>query len=64
MRHVVSYFEIPVTDLERAIRFYVAVFGGMLERGTVDGLAMAFFPFADGAPGATGAPCVSGPVVV
>ena len=51
----VTYFEIPVTDLERAMKFYRAVFGVDFTRETVDGNEMAFFPFSEAAPGATGA---------
>jgi predicted enzyme related to lactoylglutathione lyase len=51
----VFHFEIPVADLDRAIRFYEAVFEVQLRRATVDGHAMAFFPRVDGAPGASGA---------
>jgi uncharacterized protein len=55
MSNPVSYFEIPVTDMPRAIAFYERVFGYDLERTMIDGYDMALFPFADGAPGATGA---------
>lgn len=51
----VSYFEIPVRDLEHAIAFYAAVFGHAFERANVDGNAMAFFPYAQDRPGASGA---------
>jgi uncharacterized protein len=51
----VVHFEIPVTDMDRAIRFYEAVFAINLTRQAVDGYAMAFFPRADGKPGASGA---------
>jgi uncharacterized protein len=51
----VHYFEIPVSDLDRAIRFYSTVFGYRLERTVVDGHQMALFPAADGASGASGA---------
>lgn len=51
----VSYFEIPVLDMDRAIRFYVAVFGCAFERATIDGNDMAFFPHAEGGAGASGA---------
>ncbi|MBO9827434.1 VOC family protein [Xanthomonas sp. A2111] len=51
----VSYFEIPAADLERAIAFYSAVFDTTFERAHVDGNAMAFFPYAPGHPGASGA---------
>ena len=53
--HSVTYFEIPVTNLERAMKFYQAVFGTDFTRETVDGNEMAFFPFSERAPGATGA---------
>lgn len=55
MTNPVFHFEIPVTDMERAIAFYEAVFGYSLERTQVDGYDMAFFPRADGKPGASGA---------
>lgn len=51
----VYHFEIPVVDLDRAVRFYEAVLGYELMRKTVDGYAMAFFPRADGKPVASGA---------
>jgi uncharacterized protein len=51
----VVHFEIPVTDMDRAIRFYEAVFVIKLMRQEVDGYTMAFFPRADGKPGASGA---------
>jgi uncharacterized protein len=40
--------------MERAVRFYEAVFGFKLRRETVDGYDMAFFPRTEGAPGASG----------
>lgn len=55
MRHPIRYVEIPVTDLERAMGFYAAVLDLTFERRRVDGYDMALFPFADGAPGASGA---------
>jgi hypothetical protein len=51
----VVHFEIPVTDMDRAIRFYEAVFATKLTPQEVDGYTMAFFPRADGKPGASGA---------
>jgi uncharacterized protein len=71
MSNPVSYFEIPVTDMPRAIAFYERVFGYDLKRTMIDGYDMALFPFADGAPGATGAlakgdvyvPAKSGPTL-
>lgn len=51
----VSYFEIPVIDLERAMRFYGAVFDTVFECARVDGNDLAFFPYAGDRPGASGA---------
>lgn len=55
MANPVYHFEIPVTDMDRAIAFYEAVLGLKLNRETVDGYEMASFPRADGRPGASGA---------
>lgn len=51
----VSYFEIPVTDMERAIEFYEAVFSVALERRVIDGHDMALFPFDENGGGISGA---------
>jgi uncharacterized protein len=53
--HPVYYFEIPVTDMDRAVMFYEELLDVKLERQMVDGYEMARFPFAEGAAGATGA---------
>lgn len=71
MTNPVFHFEIPVSDLDRAIAFYEDVFGYRLSRENVDGYDMAFFPRADGQPGASGAlakgdvyrPSQDGPVI-
>lgn len=55
MTNPLVYFEIPVTDMKRAIDFYSAVFGYSFEEQTIDGYQMALFPFTEGSPGATGA---------
>ena len=55
MTNPVYHFEIPVTDLDRAVRFYEFVLGTTLEKRRIDGYDMAFFPRADGLPGASGA---------
>ncbi len=68
---MVVYFEIPVTDLDRAMRFYAAVFGVALRREVVDGNEMALFPEAKGELGVSGAlakgevyvPSKMGPIV-
>jgi len=51
----VLYFEIPVTDMDRAVAFYQDVLGLELGRRIMDGYEMAFFPRHDGRPGASGA---------
>ena len=51
----VSYFEIPVLDMARAIDFYAAVLGQTCERVQIPGKDMALLPHADGAPGISGA---------
>lgn len=50
----VGWFEIPVTDMPRAIKFYQAVFGYELSRAIVNGYDMAFFPMQRDAQGAAG----------
>jgi uncharacterized protein len=52
--HVVNWFEIPVKDLDRAVRFYETVFEVKLSTEEMEGLKMAMFPFKQGAPGAAG----------
>lgn len=67
----IVYVEIPVTDLDRASRFYEAVFQLQLEHAVVDGYEQALLPAAEGAPGASGAlvkgdvyvPAKTGPIV-
>jgi len=51
----VSYFEIPVLDLDRAVDFYAAVFGFAFEPMQIDGRDMALLPHAEGAHGISGA---------
>ncbi|MEM9669434.1 MAG: VOC family protein [Pseudomonadota bacterium] len=55
MSNPVFHFEIPVTDMDRAVAFYQNVLDVELRRDTVDGYEMAFFPRDDGKPGASGA---------
>lgn len=67
--NLVSYFEIPVSDMDRAIDFYETVFSVSLERTMVDGNDMALFPFDENGTGISGAlakgnsyvPSASGP---
>lgn len=55
MKNPVSYFEIPVSDLDRAVAFYESVFGYELERVTIDSNEMALFPLNEEADGISGA---------
>src|SRR5262249_28238099 len=48
-------FEIPVNDLERAIKFYEFVFDCTLIQTSIHGNEMASFPFDKDAPYITGA---------
>jgi hypothetical protein len=52
--NVVGWFEVPVTNMERAIKFYETVFNFKLQREQMGDLDMAWFPFnmeAQGSPG-------------
>ena len=55
MVNIGMHFEIPVTDMQRAIAFYSAVFDIEFERVEIDGNEMALFPLIDGAEGCSGA---------
>lgn len=71
MTNPVVHFEIPVSDMDRAVGFYETVFGMTLRREKVDGYDMAFFPRTEGRAGASGAlakgdvyvPAKAGPVL-
>ncbi len=52
--NMVNWFEIPVTNLSRARKFYTAVFGKELIDANMPGLEMAMFPWKTGAPHAAG----------
>jgi predicted enzyme related to lactoylglutathione lyase len=51
----VVYFEIPVNNIDRAIKFYTAVFHFSFEKEFIDNNEMALFPFADEKSGISGA---------
>lgn len=51
----VVYFEIPVTDLERAQKFYSHVFGFRFEKEIIDNYEMLLFPFEETGSGISGA---------
>ncbi|HWP18511.1 MAG TPA: VOC family protein [Burkholderiaceae bacterium] len=51
-RNAIHWFEIPVRDMDRAQRFYEAIFGISMQRTEMDGYLMAMFPGQqDGASG-------------
>jgi predicted enzyme related to lactoylglutathione lyase len=52
--NVVGWFEIPVTDMDRAVRFYEKVFDLKLSRHQIGSLEMAWFQMIEGGLGATG----------
>lgn len=51
----VVYFEIPVTDIDRASKFYNAVFDFDFDKENIDNNEMALFPFTDANSGISGA---------
>lgn len=51
----VNYFEIPVADIARAMRFYERVLLVDFELTEIDGHPMALFPYRKDTPGITGA---------
>lgn len=52
--NAVGWFEIPVTDMERATKFYETVFDVKLERHQMGPLDMAWFPSFEAGKGAAG----------
>jgi uncharacterized protein len=52
--NVVGWFEIPVANMERAIKFYETVFQFKLDRNQMGPLDMAWFPWIDDGTGSGG----------
>lgn len=52
--NVVGWFEIPVSNIERAMKFYEAVLEVKLERNQMGPLDMAWFPFIENGAGSPG----------
>ena len=50
----VAWFEIPVTDMKRAIKFYETVFDFKLDHRILGPLEMAWFPEIENGKGSTG----------
>jgi hypothetical protein len=53
--NVVGWFEIPVTNMDRAIKFYEEVFDFRLSRHILGPIDMAWFPAVENRPGTPGA---------
>lgn len=51
---MVGWFEIPVSDMERAKTFYETVFQVKIDIHNFGGLLMGWFPFVEGKEGASG----------
>jgi predicted enzyme related to lactoylglutathione lyase len=52
--NIVGWFEIPVADMERAMKFYETVFTFELSRNQMGPLDMAWFPMVENGMGAAG----------
>jgi uncharacterized protein len=55
MKNLGTYFEIPVVDLDRAMKFYSYVFECDFTEDQIHGNEMAFFPLEDRGIGISGA---------
>ena len=53
-RNMVGWFEIPVSDMDRAKTFYETVFQVNIDIQNFGGMLMGWFPFAEGKEGAAG----------
>ena len=51
MGNIINWFEIPVADFARAVRFYEAVFQTVLRREDMANMRMAVFPYSEPNPG-------------
>ena len=59
--NALNWFEISVTDMNRAIKFYETIFGIKLEQQEMMGMKMAFFP-GENMNGKVGGGLVQGPM--
>lgn len=55
--NTLNWFEIPVTNFERAKKFYESIFGIQLESQEMGGAMMGFFPYEPGSGKLSGAIC-------
>jgi predicted enzyme related to lactoylglutathione lyase len=51
MHDAINWFEIPVTDMARAVKFYNEIFGLQMEASSGGGFATAIFPYNGGVGG-------------
>ena len=58
---LLNWFQIPVTDIDRAVKFYEAVMQTKLERLDDERMKRAFFPHSTEHPDRTGGELVQGP---
>jgi predicted enzyme related to lactoylglutathione lyase len=72
MANQIVWFDVPVTDLDRAIRFYSAVLGAPPHKHEMEGMKFAVFAHAEnemsgclipGSPGDTNKPSSKGPLL-
>lgn len=54
MKNPINWFEIPVTDLDRAKSFYESILGIEITINEMGDAKMGWFPFDQQGPGATG----------
>lgn len=47
-QHMINWFEIPVSDFERALKFYQTIFDIQMSVNAMHGYKMGFFPVHDG----------------
>jgi len=47
MKNYISIFEIPATDMARAINFYQSVLSIQIEEMEIEGMEMGLFPYED-----------------
>ncbi|QQS29460.1 MAG: VOC family protein [Sphingobacteriales bacterium] len=53
-QNAIGWVEIPVTDMERAVKFYETVFGFTLGRHPMGELDMSWFPWVENGTGSPG----------
>lgn len=53
-QNVVTWFEIPVLDMDREVAFYNKVFNISIKVQDFGGLLIGWFPYAEGTEGASG----------